>query len=270
MDRFIIYDKCLCRRKERGLKHYIDLSRYSDETRQEVVDTLNNNYNDVAIVKRLGMRKLSFLVRDRVYLEQWWVNEMHDYSVHLYVLPKESRDLVIPPMVSEHHYLNIFNECEVVEAWPEEYYVIKCDSNGNVYVVDRHNVECVNVGLVFEKYNIFEGKHIVVDLESFIGGGYVKESGLVDLDLIRTVITNKYKISYVNKILIKKNLMSKDFRHFVEKCHCSLHSVWSDETHKRFDFFIVDNLGEHYELRVDFNDDGRESHFKFVKRGLNV
>lgn len=266
MDKFIIYDNCLCKRKEKGLKHYIDLSKYNVDTQNEIVDTLNNNYNDLTIVKRPVLKKLSFLIRDKVYLEHWWVNEFHDFTVNLYVLPKENKDIVIPPITSQHHYLNIFNECEVTEAFPDEFYVIKSDTNRGIFIVDKNNHILHTVGHIFENFNIFEGKHIVVDLESFIEGGYIKDSGLVDLDEIRRAITSKYRISYIRKILIKKNLHSKDLRYFVEKCHCAVHSVWADQQHQKFMFFVVDNFGDHYELNVQFDDEKGESQFKFVKK----
>ena len=269
MDRYLIYDNCLCKKKEWGLKHYINLTKYNAETQQEIVDTLNNEYNDLTIVKKPSLRKLTFLIRNKPYLEHWWVGEFHDYTVNLYVLPKEDTKLVIPPMTGEHHYLNIFNECELVEAYPEEYYIIKSDNKGNIFIVDKNNHMVQKVGHIFENFNIFEGKHIVIDLESFIGAGYVKDNGLINLDEIRRLITMKYRISYVNKILVKKNLLSKDFRHFVEKCHCAVHSVWGNQTNNSFMFFVVDNLGEHYELKVDFDDDNHSSNFRFVKRVEN-
>lgn len=269
MDRFLVYDNCLCKRKARGLKHYINLSKFNAETQQTIVDTINNNYNNLVIMKQPSMKKLSFLINNNIYLEHWWVNEFHDYMVHLYVLPKDKSDLIIPPITNEHHYLNLFNECEVVEAWPDEFYVIKCDNHKGIYLVDKNNHILNTVGHIFDNFNIFEGKHIVVDIESFIAGGYVKDNGLVNLDEIRRSITLKYRISYVKKILIKKNLLSKDFRYFIEKCHCAVHSVWADQTNKNFMFFVVDNLGDHYELNVVFDDVNTSSTFKFVKRVEN-
>lgn len=266
MDRYLIYDNCLCRKTERGLKHYVNLSKYSDSTRNEIVDTLNNNLNDLTIIKKPALKKLSFYIKDKPFLEHWWVNEFHDYTVALYILPKQEDSIVIPARTSEHHYLNIFNEMEITEAWPDEYYVIKCDTSKGIYIVDKNNHILHTIGHIFETFNIFEGKHIVVDVDSFLNGGYVMDSGLIDLDAIRRAITGKYRVSYVKKILIKKNLLSKDLRHFVEKCHCAVHSVWADQEHKNFMFFVVDNLGDHYELNVLFDDANHQSEFKFVKK----
>jgi len=265
MSPYLEYDDYLCKRKQNKLKHYISLKKFNPETRKEIIETLNNHSQDISILKKPSNKRLTFLINDKPYIEHWWVNEYHDFVVNLYVLPKEQQ-LVLPPVVKEHHYLNIFNEGEVVEPIPEEYYVIKCDNKGGVFMVDKSNHMVSNTQYVFENFSIFEGKHIVIDIDSFIGGGFVKDNGLIDLNEVRKVITSKYRVSYINKILNKKNLLSHDMRNYIEKCHCVVHSVWADQEHKSFMVFVVDNFGDKYELKVEFDDENHNSNFRVVRK----
>lgn len=63
-------------------------------------------------------------------------------------------------------WINIFNNGEMVEYDPDNYYIIWWSVNNNCVVL-KNGVSIVdNPLLIFKQYNIFDGK-IGVDIESF-------------------------------------------------------------------------------------------------------
>lgn len=267
MENFLVYDNYLCKRKHGSLKHYISLKNINENGQHRIVNTLNQFYNELSILKQPAQKKFTILIKGSPYIEQHWDVDTNDYKVNVYLLPNENQEkLVVPSPARKHHFINIFNGCELVEANKEEFYVIKCDNNRGIYIVDTNNHLVNSYAHIFEVYNVFEGKHIVVDIDSFKEAGYIRDNGLIDLQEIEKTIVKKYHISYIKKILAKNDLRGKDLKTFIEKCNCQLHNVYSDTSGQNFMYFVVDNFGDHYEMTVHFDEVNGSSKFHLEKK----
>lgn len=251
MDKFIIFEDSLCYKKNGVIKFYFSLKKYDDQRKQDVVDTLNEHFNDLTVLKNPSKNFVTFLINGKPYIEQ---NSENTVTIHDEA--KENDHHHLPVMVKDHHYVNIFDNYNVVEVWPDEYYIIKCNTSRGIFVVDKNNHLVPHYVHIFENFNIFEGKHIVVDLDTFLGAGYVKDNGIIDLDGIRKVILLKFHVSYIKKLLCKKDLKIEELKKFVEGSQCKINSTIGYNENKGAVFFVIDNFGDHYEVKVDFNEEG--------------
>ena len=262
MDKFVIYDNQVCFKKNGSLKQYFNLKNFDKSVQNDIVDTLNEHFQDLTVLKSPSNRNLKFLIKKIPYIEQY--EENGDLKVMIHNFIKDIENFHIPVNVKQHHYVNIFSNYDLVEVWPDEYYVIKCDNSKGIYVVDKNNHIVPHFLHIFENYNIFEGKHIVVDIDTFGGAGYVKDNGLIDLDDIKRVILSKFHVSYIKKLLCKKDLKIENLRKFVEECRCKINSSIGYDGTREAIFFVIDNFGDHYEMKVNF--EGGESKFYVVKK----
>ncbi len=145
------------------------------------------------------------------------------------------------------YWLNIFDSCEVTEVHPIEYYTIKYNKETNsCEIFDVTNNLFPNGKSIVDKYNIFEGKNIIVDRDSFIHNGVTKIIDIVNL------ITLQYKISWVKKILIKKDLSSRQLEKFIESCRCEI--VDFQYIENTCNMVVRDNLGITHYLSVLFHE----------------
>lgn len=145
------------------------------------------------------------------------------------------------------YWINIFDSCEVTEVFSDDYYTIKFNKETNsCELFDINNNLITDGKTIIDKYNIFSGKNIIVDRDSFIHNGITKIIDIVNM------ITLQYKISWVKKILIKKNLGSKDLEKFIESCRCDIIDFQYIEN--TCNLVIRDNLGITHYLSVLFHD----------------
>lgn len=262
MDKFILVDNTICYRRGFQIKTYFDLKTYDESIQKDVVETLNDHFTELTVLKNPSKDSLTFLIGGIPYVEQSKIDD--EYRVKIHSKPIKEKDLFhLPTLVQEHHYMNIFDDCNIVKAWPEEYYIIKCDTHKGIYLVDKNNHIVSHYNQIFENFNIFEGKHIVVDIDTFREAGYVRDNGLIDLDTIKKIILMKFHVSYIKKLLCKKNLEEKDLLKFMGECHCKVNTTFSSNDGNVI-FFIIDNFGDHYEMKVVF--DGNTSNFTILKK----
>jgi hypothetical protein len=131
---------------------------------------------------------------------------------------------------------NIFGSCELVEYDDQDYYLIRWSIHNNCVVL-RNGISIVDdPRFIFEKYNIFDGRMIVVDMESF------REEVHRSFEWIRTIIVEQYEISYVKKLLLCKKLRYSQLELFLGECGCSLIASESVEE-ECYIMKIRDNLG---------------------------
>lgn len=264
MDKFFLFDSFVCFRKGTIIKQYFDLKNFDNAIRNNIIETLNDHYYNLSVVKMPSNDDISFLIDGKPYLEQKTnSNNQKETILHNFITQQDHN--VLPVLTKQHHYFNIFNDNNENRTQTDEYYIIKCDTHMGCYVVDKHNHIASHTNHIFEKYNVFVDWNILVDIDSFREGGYVKDNGIVDLDSIRKLISSKYRISYVNKILLKTDLLSKDFITFITTNQCKMGTV-SYNPSGVISFFIWDNLRQHYELNVMFNDEEKKSKFSFIKK----
>lgn len=269
MGPFLIYEGYLCRKTDSGLKHYVFINNLDPLLQQQVVDTLNNNYPNLILQKTPSNKHFAFLINGNPYIEQTWSSENQRYNVVLHdSLRKDNNEQPTLCHNVKNHWINIFDDCKLVDVDPNNYYVIKYSNSAGCEMVNNNHLIIGNSMEILEKYNIFIGNHIVVDVNSFKDSGFIKDNGLVDLDEIRKTIITNYRISYVSKILTKMDLHENELSKFVEKCNCHLFKpdqhYWLDGC---YFFMVIDNHSNHYELKVKFNpSDVHSSRFEIVKR----
>lgn len=88
---FELFDQHLAKRSKSGLKFKVNLGQFSPETQETIVAVLNENITNARIIKHCGeWKRKAFMVKGRVYLEQWWVDDMQSYAVTLYPLPDDT------------------------------------------------------------------------------------------------------------------------------------------------------------------------------------
>jgi len=232
---------------------------------KDIADTLNDNFTSLTVLKNPSSGKLTFLIDGKPYIEQILDAEGKP-KVKVYENVKEDSHPIIPVVVAEHHYLNIFNNSVFVKANFDEYYIIKSDVSMGIYIVDKNNHIVPHCNQIFENFNIFEGTHIVVDLDTFRGAGYVKDNGIIDLDLIKKTILQKYHVSNVKKLIAKKDLRKNDLIQFIKDSGCKLNSNLGYDPLGNSIFFIVDNFGDHYEVSVSFDDSIQSSSFSIIRK----
>lgn len=143
------------------------------------------------------------------------------------------------------YLLNIFPDYEVIEVY-KNYYTIKYNKKTNLCEMFNNNELVPDGKSITDKYNIFDGSNIIVDLDSFMSNGFTE---LLD---ITNFITCNYKISWVKKLLCKKDLASSNLIQFVEECKCDIVDLRYIEN--TCNLIVKDNFGDIYYLSVLFHD----------------
>jgi len=264
MDKFVIFDNYLCFRKEGSLKQYFNLKTFDEKTQNKIVETLNDHYSDLTVLKNPSTKNLTFLIKGKPYLEQDWIGENSKTILHPQI--EHNNHNILPVIVSEHHYMNIFDNCKTVKANLDEYYIIKCDNNRGIYVVDKNNHIVQHTNHIFENFNVFEGCHIVVDIDTFLAAGYIKDNGLINVEDVKKTILTKYNVSYLKKILSKKDLKKDDLLNFIKESRCKINSSIGYDEHGNYVFFLIDNFGDHYEIKAHFEESNGTSIFTILKK----
>ncbi len=146
------------------------------------------------------------------------------------------------------YWLNIFDTCDVTEVH-NEHYIIRYNKESNscdLYDKFENIIPQRNVKNIIDKYNIFDGLNIITDRESFTTNGITRITDITNF------ITNYYRISWVKKILCKKDLASGDLERFVESCRC--HVVDLQKIENTYNLVVRDNFDDTYYLSVLFHD----------------
>jgi hypothetical protein len=145
------------------------------------------------------------------------------------------------------YWLNIFDSCEVSEVYPNNYWIIKYNKETNsCELFDHVNNLVPDAKFIIDKYNIFVGDHIIVDRDSFITNGITKISQIVDF------VIDYYKISWIKKILIKKDLPSNKLEGFISESKCDIVDLFYREN--TCNIILRDNLGDTYYMSVLFHE----------------
>ncbi len=144
-------------------------------------------------------------------------------------------------------WTNIFNECELVVPVPEDFYVIHWSIHNNCVLL-KNGVSIVDDPQpIFEKYNIFEAKNIVVDLDSF------REEVNRSIDHIRQIIVEQYCLSYIKKIVLEKTLRYYNLERYLDKWNCSL--LMEEEVFENcYIIHVKDNLGDVWKIDARFHE----------------
>jgi hypothetical protein len=146
------------------------------------------------------------------------------------------------------YWINIFDECNIVEHYPKDYYFIKYDVYNNTCYIEDENKKILTqdeAKFIMDKYNIFNGERIGVDRHSF---------SPKSIDEIRDIIINYYEISYTKKFLITTNLPSTSLERFIISNKCIINEYLDSEYSNTKKLSIKDNLGNTTIISVQFDD----------------
>jgi len=154
------------------------------------------------------------------------------------------------------NWKNIFDGGELVSYDNNNFYVVKWSVHNNCVVL-RNGMSIVDdPRKIFEQYNIFDGKMIGVDLWSF-NEEYERSNKHIE-----QIIVEQYGLSYIKKLILRKNLSIKDFEIYLKELGCEMKS--KEEVYEGcYIMRVKDNLGEIYKLDVrfaEFDDYGMEDY----------
>lgn len=145
------------------------------------------------------------------------------------------------------YWLNFFDSCKVTEVNPNNYWTIKYNKESNsCELFDNKDKLVENGKYIVDKFNIFTGENIIVDRDSFICNGITRLNQITDF------VTQYYKISWIKKILVKKDLATDQLEKFIENCKCNIIDIRYIEN--TCNIIINDNFNDTYYISVLFHD----------------
>jgi hypothetical protein len=131
--------------------------------------------------------------------------------------------------------------------------IIKYDEDYK-YIIKFHEDKCImlynnnivsNPIEICEKYNIFDGKIIIVDIKSFP----------FNYEGIMNMIIDQYKISYVKKLILEINLPYIKLENYLSQHNCI---IMLEELHLQKSIYIIyikDNFNRLWKLNASFEKD---------------
>jgi len=139
-------------------------------------------------------------------------------------------------------WLNIFDECNLVDYDASNFYIVRWSVHNDCIVI-KNGVSIVDdPAPIFEKYNIFDAKNIGVDYESF------REEVERSFEHIRDLIVEQYNLSYIRKIILRRDLPHSYLESYLKKWKCEL-LVEGDGF-----LMVKDNLGDVYKIGAFFDE----------------
>lgn len=254
--KFHIYDDFLCKRKRNGLKYMISLESFTDKQKNNIIETLNNNYKTLAIQKIPFEKKLTILINNLPYLEHYWNQDTHKYIVSLY--STKNKKIIIKDettSIQKSNWINLFDDCNLVEYNPNHYYIIKYEKNECILYINGQE-KVANADDIFEEYNLFDARMIGVDFDSFCENGFLQENRFPDWEKIKETIISQYQLSYIKKILLKRNLQYSNLYQFITSCFCELLDEQQilSELHDEYYLLLKDNIGKEWKIHAYFDE----------------